>query len=113
MNEPVLQISPVSGAGKKITMLQNDKIIGRVFLYLLKNDLHSVPFGFIEDVFVESEFRGQGIGTKLVNEAIAIAKKEGCYKVICTSRYGKEKVHEIYKKIGFIEQGIEFRINFN
>lgn len=88
------------------------KEIARAFLYLLKNDLHQKPFGFMEDVFVQEEFRGKGYGKKIVEALIEEARKKGCYKLICTSRPSRDKVHAWYKKLGFREQGFEFRIDF-
>lgn len=95
----------------KFTAEEDGKILGRAYLYVVFNDLHKEPFGFMEDVFVEEESRGKGIGTKLVNEVIAEAKKENCYKIICTSRYEKPEVHLLYKKLGFKDYGKEFRID--
>ncbi|MFA6076723.1 MAG: GNAT family N-acetyltransferase [Candidatus Paceibacterota bacterium] len=95
----------------KFTAEENCKILGRAYLYIVFNDLHKEPFGFMEDVFVEEKNRGKGIGTKLVNEVIAEAKKQNCYKIICTSRYEKPEVHSLYKKLGFKDHGKEFRID--
>ena len=49
--------------------------VGRAYLYLIYNDLHDAPCGFMEDVFVEESYRGQGIGTELTNAVIAKAKE--------------------------------------
>ena len=95
----------------KITAEENGEVLGRASLYIMFNDLHKEPFGFLEDVFVEEKNRGSGIGTKLVNEVIAEAKKLNCYKLICTSRYEKPKVHALYEKLGFKDHGKEFRMD--
>lgn len=84
---------------------------GRAFLYVLRNELHVEPFGFVEDVFVEPAFRGQGLVNKLMNRLVKEAKKAGCYKVVACSRFEREKVHEIYEKLGFVKQGLEFRLD--
>src|SRR3989344_1236325 len=70
------------------------------------------PFGFMEDVFVEENFRKHGIGSMLIKAIIEEAKALGCYKLICTSRYEKPDVHGFYKKFGFKEHGFEFRMDF-
>ncbi len=102
----------VSGTGVKILAKEGDEQIGRAYLYLLKNDLHTEPFGFIEDVFVEEAHRSKGIGSKLVEAVVVEAKAQGCYKLICTSRHEKPEVHGFYKKFGFKDHGLEFRIDF-
>jgi hypothetical protein len=48
----------------------------------------------------------------LIESALAVAKEQKCYKVICTSRHGREELHAWYKKLGFKEQGVEFRMDF-
>lgn len=95
----------------KVTAEENGEVLGRAYLYVMTNDLHDEPFGFLEDVFVEEKHRGSGIGTKLVNQIIAEAKKQNCYKLICTSRYTSVKVHDLYIKLGFKDHGKEFRMD--
>lgn len=95
----------------KLTATEDEKEIGRAWLYVLQNDLHAEPFGLIEDVFVEEKYRGSGVGTKLVQEAVEEAKKIGCYKLIATSRNSREEIHIWYEKFGFKNHGVEFRID--
>jgi len=97
----------------KIVIEDDDgKFIGRVSLFLIFNDLHKQPYGLLEDVFVEEEFRSDGYGTKLLKEAIEVAKEKGCYKLIGQSRHFKQKVHDFYLKLGFKDWGKNFRMDF-
>lgn len=96
----------------KITAIDDNNTVGRIYLYILKNDLHVEPFAFLEDLFVEEEYRKQGIGSQLVQKAIEEAKVQGCYKLIGNSRVEKEKIHEFYERLGFKKHGFEFRIDF-
>jgi len=95
----------------KITAHDGGKQIGRLYLYILKNDLHKEPFAFLEDVFVEEEFRKHGIGRQLVQKAIEEAKVQGCYKLIGNSRTFKTGVHAFYEKLGIKKWGFEFRMD--
>ncbi|MES3031952.1 MAG: GNAT family N-acetyltransferase [Patescibacteria group bacterium] len=95
----------------KVTAKENDAVLGSTYLYIMFNDLHEEPFGFLENVFVVEESRGKGVGTKLVESAIEEAKKQNCYKIICTSRHGKAELHAWYEKLGFKDHGKEFRID--
>ena len=99
-------------SGVKITAEIDGKEVGRAYLYLMNNDLHKRPFGFMEDVFVNEDCRSKGVGKELVNKIIEKAKENNCYKLVCTSRYEKEKVHMLYEKLGFSDHGKEFRIDF-
>ncbi|MBI5222310.1 MAG: GNAT family N-acetyltransferase [Candidatus Magasanikbacteria bacterium] len=93
----------------KFTVEKDGKVAGRAYLYLIYNNLHTEPYGYLEDVFVEEDCRGQGLGGRLVKAAIAEAKARGCYKIIGTSRHSRAEVHEFYKKLGFEDYGKEFR----
>ena len=88
--------------------------IARAYLYILTNDLHDAPFGFIEDVYVNSAHRGTGAGRELLNAVLTRAQAEKCYKLIATSRNDgtKQSVHDWYTRLGFRNYGIEFRIDF-
>ena len=96
----------------RFSVSQDGVEIARAYLYLMHNDLHAAPFGLLEDVFVEENARGSGIGSELVKEVLKSAKEKGCYKLIATSRDSRPKVHELYKSLGFQDYGREFRINF-
>jgi GNAT superfamily N-acetyltransferase len=95
-----------------IKLFDGDSQVARAYLYILTNSLHKEPFGFLEDVFVEEGKRGKGTGTKIVEAAIAEAKKLGCYKLIGTSRDSKPEVHRFYERLGFKKHGVELRIDF-
>ena len=100
-----------TGENRKVSFANVNCEVGRAYLYILKNDLHLEPFGLLEDVFVNEDYRGKGLMKNLVRRVLKIAANHNCYKVIATSRHERRKVHECYKKLGFAEYGIEFRIN--
>ena len=102
----------VKASGVKFFVEKDGKEVARAFLYIMNNDLHKEPFGFLEDLFVDETLRGQGIGTELINNVIAEAKNLGCYKLVANSRHEREGVHKMYEKAGFANHGIEFKIIF-
>jgi len=106
-----LSQSKIKSGGFKIKVLNEGREVGRLFLYILFNDLHKRPFAIIEDVFVEEDFRHQGISKRLLEKSIKEAKKAKCYKILMWSRYSKPHVHRIYKNMGFKEWGKEFRMD--
>lgn len=102
----------VEAYGIKVTIEKDGKELGRSYVYIMKNSLHERPFGLLEDVFLDEELRGQGLGKELVLKTIEAAKKEGCYKMVATSRYERPQVHKLYENLGFKDRGKEFRIDF-
>ncbi len=99
--------------GIKIFVEENGVELGRAWLYLIFNDLHTEPYGLLEDVFVKEDVRGKGVGNKLLEKVISEAREKKCYKIIGTSRMSRDMVHEWYKRLGFREYGLEFRMDLN
>jgi GNAT superfamily N-acetyltransferase len=95
----------------KIEAKEGGEVFGWAYLYIMYNDLHKEPFGFMENVFVKEEHRGKGLGTKLIEKLIEEAKAQKCYKLIGNSRYDNPRVHTMYQKMGFKNHGKEFRID--
>ena len=56
---------------------------------------------WIEDVVVDSEARGRGVGEALTTLAVNIAKQRGAKTVDLTSRQSREAAHRLYEKAGF------------
>ena len=95
----------------KITASENGKVVGWVYLYLIFQDRHDEPYGLVENLYVESDFRSRGIGKELIETLIKEAKNRQCYKLIATSRIGKGDVHSWYERLGFKNHGFEFRMD--
>jgi len=95
----------------KITLEEDGKVMGWGYLYVIFQDRHKEPYGLMENVYIESEFRSRGLGGKLVQLLVDEAKERGCYKIIGTSKKIKPEVHSFYKKLGFSEIGLEFRLD--
>jgi len=55
-------------------------------------------YGIIENVFVEEKFRRRGVATRLVAEAVELAKKLGLYKITLTCN---KSLVDFYKYRGF------------
>ena len=63
-----------------------------------------IPTGvraWVEDVVVDKEARGKGIGEKLIRTSIERAKAEGAKTIDLTSRPSRVEAHRLYKRCGF------------
>ena len=107
-----IECTDIQAVGKKFHYSVGGKEMARAYLYVLSNDMRDRPFGFMEDVFVDESLRGQGIGSELVKMVIEEARRQTCYKLVCTSRYEKQEVHALYAKLGFVDHGKEMRVDF-
>ncbi len=95
----------------RLSAEESGEEMGAMYLYLIRNDSHKEPYALLEDLLVKEEYRKRGIGTALIKEALAEAKRLKCYKIIGTSRNSRTEVHRFYEKLGFKKYGVEFRID--
>ncbi|MFA6184448.1 MAG: GNAT family N-acetyltransferase [Parcubacteria group bacterium] len=58
--------------------------------------------GKLEDIVVSSVYRGGGLGKKLVEELIAVAKKEKLKSLSLTSNPSRIAARNLYASLGFI-----------
>jgi ribosomal protein S18 acetylase RimI-like enzyme len=66
--------------------------------------LYRVPTGTrarIEDVVVDEEVRGKGIGERLVRQALDLAREAGADGVALTSNPKREAANRLYQRLGF------------
>ena len=64
-----------------------------------------IPTGvraWIEDVVVDGEARGQGVGEALNRFAIELAAEHGARSVDLTSRPSREAANRLYQRLGFV-----------
>lgn len=101
----------ITSHGTKFVCLDGGREVARTYLYVMTNDLHAEPFGYIEDVFVEPRYRGGGLVTRLHEMALSEARRHGCYKIVLSSRSDKPEVHAMYKHLGYEAHGVAFRLD--
>jgi len=81
------------------------RIIGSGTLLIEPKIIHECgSVGHIEDIVIDEEHRGQGLGQIMVNHLIAQAKTIGCYKVILNC---EESNVLFYEKCGLQRKEIE------
>jgi GNAT superfamily N-acetyltransferase len=98
-------------SGTKLVIEEENQEVARISIVYIKNDLHNEPYALIEDLYVKEAYRGKGYARQLFEEAIEEAKNSGSYKIVATSRYSREKVHDFYIRLGFKDYGKEFRLD--
>ena len=84
---------------------KNNQIIGSITLIIENKIIHN--FGkvcHIEDVVVDKNTRGLGLGRKLLDFAKEFSKKNNCYKIILNCN---EKNIIFYEKCGFEKKEVE------
>lgn len=89
----------------------DDVVVGTFALLIMDNLAHmGAPSAIIEDVNVAPACQGQGIGTRIMEFAMARARKGGCYKLVLSSARDRVDPHRFYRKLGFSQHGISFEV---
>ena len=87
-----------------------NRVCGTLTLLVEEKLIHNFgKVGHIEDVVVDSAYRGLGLGRVLVEHATNHAKMKGCYKVILNCA---DYNLGFYEKIGFRKKGNEMATYF-
>ena len=91
-----------------ITMVvcEGNTIIGVASIHIIYK--LSRTLGLIEDVAVDKDHRGKGIGKNLVEKLIEIGKQKNCDKIVLNT---SEKNSKFYEKIGFEKNEIQMVIS--
>ena len=82
------------------TDVSSGAILGLLTLVVFR-----IPTGvraWIEDVVVDGEARGRGVGEALNQYALDLARDKGAKTVDLTSRPSREAANRLYQRIGFV-----------
>ena len=77
---------------------------GQAIVGLLTLAIFRIPTGvraWIEDVVVDNQARGKGVGDALNRAALAEAERRGAKTVDLTSRPSREAANRLYQRLGF------------
>jgi ribosomal protein S18 acetylase RimI-like enzyme len=78
---------------------QSSQVVGMILLLVYR-----IPYlrkAHLDDLAVDETFRSQGLGTQLLQKAIAVAKEKGVTYVDFTSRLTRGPANKLYAKLGF------------
>ena len=77
----------------------NENIVGMATVVI--EHIPSGTDGSIEDVVIDEEYRGKGLGEQLMRVLIACAKEHGVQTLYVSSRPFRTDAHALYEKVGF------------
>lgn len=79
------------------------KLISSCNISIIKNLTRNLrPYGLIENVITDLNYRKKGYATKAINMAVEIARNNNCYKVMLLTGSKKEETLKFYEQAGFI-----------
>lgn len=79
------------------------EVVGTVQVSFIQNmSVRGAYRALLESMHVDSNYRGQNVGSFMMNWAIETAKAKKCNIVQLTSNKERHKAHNFYRKFGFV-----------
>lgn len=78
-----------------------DKIVGLVTCFVNFSTFSLKKYLYIHDIIVQKEYRGYGVGRKLMEKCITLAKERGYCKITLEVRDDNVKAKVLYESLGF------------
>jgi GNAT superfamily N-acetyltransferase len=90
----------------------NDEPVGQVLFFRNFSTFLAKPGYYIEDIYVRPQFRGKGIGKKLLNKVIDLAAEKNYGRIEWCVLNWNEPAIEFYRKIGAVsmDEWMTFRL---
>ncbi len=92
-----------------------DKVVGSIFGVMCEELYgHCRPFLVMEDLIVDENYRGKGIGKALLREIEETGKKLKCSQILFVTETGRKEAISFYEKAGYSsETHIGFKKSLN
>jgi GNAT superfamily N-acetyltransferase len=86
-----------------LMVLERDgAVVGTTYLNLIPNLTRGGrPYAVIENVVMDQDLRGLGLGKRLMAATLEAAWAAGCYKVMLATGSRRESTHAFYRACGF------------
>jgi len=78
-----------------------EDVVGFASLTIKNNLWQAANLGHIDELIVDEKHRGSGLGTHLLHESIAHARRRGCARVELDSAFHRKKAHHFHERNGF------------
>ena len=102
----------ISDSDKEILVAENQTtVIGMVSIMYLSRLNQEFFEMYIPEVIVTKNYQNQGIGKKLIQACIKLAKNKKCHRIRLESGNQRKKSHIFYKSLGFSQSALSFSKN--
>lgn len=91
--------------GRYFLALQGDRPVGVAICFVGFSTFRALPLLNVHDLAVHRDFRGQGLGTQLLNAAEQEAIRLGCCRLTLEVQHENVSARRLYERIGFDSGG--------
>lgn len=86
----------------------DNKVVGFCSFAIVNNFWQEGYIAYVYAMIVDDCCRNSGIGRKILDKAVSIAKLNDCKKIELDSGFHRENAHMFYERIGFEKRGYLF-----
>jgi RimJ/RimL family protein N-acetyltransferase len=90
-----------SDAQAYLCATDGERVIGFGSLTIKNNLWQAGPLGHLDELVVDGGWRGRGVGARLLEELIDLARRRGCRRVELDSALHRVDAHRFYERHGF------------
>ncbi|MBL7018342.1 MAG: GNAT family N-acetyltransferase [Nitrosopumilus sp.] len=110
-----LIINYVKDSDKRILVAEVDdvKIVGMASVMFLPRLNHPTLEMYIPELVVLEKYQKQGIGKRLINSCILLAKEKKCHRIRLESGNQRIESHQFYMHLGFEQSSFSFTLNLD
>ena len=102
----------ISDSDKEILVAENQTtVIGMASIMYLSRLNQKFFEMYIPELIVAKNHQNQGIGKKLIQTCIKLAKDKKCHRIRLESGNQRKKSHIFYKNLGFSQSALSFSKN--
>lgn len=93
----------LAASGLLLFVLEESGVaVATTYLNIIPNMTRSAsPYAVVENVVVEEELRGKGLGHEVISGTLQAAWDAGCYKVMLLTGSCQPSTHAFYRACGF------------
>jgi GNAT superfamily N-acetyltransferase len=91
---------PATGMAGLVAEAADGRALGIANYVVYPNSFASAPDCYLEDLFVDPDARGQGIGRRLIEALAALRAERGWRKVWWKTRAGNDVARTLYDRVG-------------
>ena len=93
---------------KLIVAVSEESIVGFCSLTLKNNLWQAGNLGVVDELVVDIQYHGKGIGKRLMERITQVALENRCKRIELDSSFHRTEAHQFYEHIGFIKRAYWF-----
>ncbi|KPV63296.1 MAG: aminoalkylphosphonic acid N-acetyltransferase [Candidatus Bathyarchaeota archaeon BA1] len=90
----------------------NGEIVGFIDQWVICDFAHGAKLSYIQNLYVASQHRGKGVGSRLLQEIIKNSKKKGVLEIHAVTGFNNKPAVQLYKKYGLVKESLQLEMEF-